>query len=288
MVTTMKTKLRMILILIIANLMVACATMPTEDTQPQDKEVQLKTLNSAEEYLAEGKAVFNSGQYDNAYLYFERAIRLADSNQSAHLWAGTALTALGKGPEAIREFGAVVGISNNTPEAAKARQWLDRYRRPVEVTVMPFKVGSDKRQRDIESLCGNALVMYMLQSGLYSSKLSNDRRWVSDRARACLREGKEGASIVVFGIIDDYDFEKRRAIELFKLDRRDSFIYNLRISVTVQVYSAKDCHLITTFSKSGGLKEFKTVDIGDGAVAKKALDPFFQGVFAEINRALLW
>ena len=95
----------------------------------------MKSFTSPAGYVKEGLKYYNNGNYKQAARYFEKAIELDPSNQSAHSWLGASYAYLAMKNEALREFKRVLEIDPETKDAQSALLWIESLEKPIVIFI---------------------------------------------------------------------------------------------------------------------------------------------------------
>lgn len=115
-----------------------------EETKKDDAAKQvMKTFATPEEYLKEATVLVSVGRTEEARKYITEGINRAPNNQAVRNMAGVAYARMGKGDEAKVEFQTAVKLNPNSPEAATANQWLEKFKKPLPIAIYPLKIQSN-------------------------------------------------------------------------------------------------------------------------------------------------
>ena len=215
------------LILFLAGLASSCASGPTP-SQPASTAAlpqapvtspvaPAKSFGTSGEYVTEAASLSDAGKYPEALGYLAEAIKLDPASQPAHALCGEAWAKLGKGTNARREFETTIEINGDTSTAAKAKEWLDRFKNPLPIAIAPLNLKSDlkvnvnwergsgsskkTRAQTLQKEYGefaqkqyyNKLTQVLSECGFYSTaKLDK-----SELQSACRESAQKGAKIAI-------------------------------------------------------------------------------------------
>jgi hypothetical protein len=95
------------------------------------------SAQSAEAYVRQAVALYNSGECAKAIGLLNRAIASSPRYVRAYSWLGFCYAKLGRSQDAIAAFKRVVVLSPRSDDARVARQWIERLSKPAPKPAVP-------------------------------------------------------------------------------------------------------------------------------------------------------
>jgi hypothetical protein len=95
------------------------------------------TAQSAEAYVRQAVALYNSGECRKAIGLLNRAIAVSPRYVRAYSWLGFCYAKLGRNQDAIGAFKRVIALAPRSDDARVARQWIERLAKPAPKPTVP-------------------------------------------------------------------------------------------------------------------------------------------------------
>lgn len=95
------------------------------------------SAQSAETYVRQAVALYNSGECGKAIGLLNRAIAASPRYVRAHSWLGFCYARLGRHQDAIGAFKRVIALAPTSDDARVARQWIERLSKPTPRPAAP-------------------------------------------------------------------------------------------------------------------------------------------------------
>lgn len=146
-------------ILFIGLMFLSCAATPP-------KKIMTDSLYSPEAYVKQGVVHYQNREFEQAVVYFEKAIELNRYHQPAHSYLGASFAHLGRKDEAINEFHEIIEIDTNSTDAVNAKGWLKRLTNPPIVAVLTVKEIKNQAS-NLERLATNEFIRILENTGMY-------------------------------------------------------------------------------------------------------------------------
>ena len=257
-------------ILFIGLMFVSCATTPP-------KKIIAGSLYSPDAYVKQGLVHYQNREFEQAVVYFEKAVELNRYHQPAHSYLGASFAHLGRKDEAIDEFYKVIEIDANSKAAGNAKKWLERLTRPPILGVLTVK-GVRNQGSNLERIATNEFIRILANTRMYKVMNLSDVDY-SQIPSSCEIEAlmelseRRGAQILILprtiklaaSALAPVDIRRKGGKTRIGVDTERSGSHGLfascNLTMSIAVYNCRKRELITSiFEESSGTFLFSSYD----------------------------
>jgi len=257
-------------ILFIGLMFVSCDTTPP-------KKIITDSLYSPDAYVKQGLVHYQNREFEQAVVYFKKAVELNQYHQPAHSYLGASFAHLGKRDEAIDEFYKVIEIDVNSTDAVNAKKWLERLTSPPILAVLTVK-GVTNQGSNLERIATNEFIRILENTKMYKVMNLSDVDYSqipsSSEIQALMElSERRGAEILILSRTIKFDASASVPVDIRRkggkatigVDTERSGSHGLfascSLTMSIAVYNCRKRELITSiFEESSGTFLFSSYD----------------------------